>query len=206
MRRAGVNLIVQTTSGEIDLRGDANEVQLTSTSGDVTARDISNGATVTTSSGEVTLSRIAGPLEVQTGSGDVRLTEGQVVDANVQTNSGEIELDGVAGALTIQSNSGDITLRDAQNGQLAIQNQSGEVDYTGDLAGDSSVTTSSGDVELHLPASSGFVLNASTRSGDLDSGFDLRDEQRSDQELSGVVGEGGSTLTITTSSGGVSVE
>jgi DUF4097 and DUF4098 domain-containing protein YvlB len=129
-----------------------------------------------------------------------------VVDANVQTNSGEIELDGVAGALTIQSNSGDITLRDAQSGQLDIQNQSGEVDYSGDLAGDSSITASSGDVELHLPADSNFVLDASTRSGDLDSSFDLQNKQQSDQALSGVAGEGGPTLTITTSSGSVSIE
>jgi hypothetical protein len=203
---AGVNLIVQTTSGEIDLRGSANEVQLTSTSGDVTVHDLDQGATVTTSSGEVTLSRIAGPLEVQTSSGDVRLTEGQVVDANVQTNSGEIELNGVAGALTVQSNSGDIMVRDAQSKQLDIQNQSGEVDYSGDLAGDSSITTSSGDVELHLPADSNFVLDASTRSGDLDSSFDLQNKQQSDEALSGVAGEGGPTLTITTSSGSVSVE
>ena len=202
---ANANMLVHTSSGDISITGVTGEVELTSSSGDVTARNIAHGLAATTSSGDITLSRVGGRLEVQTSSGDVQLDQGQVMDANVQTSSGEIDLSGVSGALTLGSSSGDVTVRDAHDGRLSIQTQSGEVNYTGNLAGDSSITTSSGDVKLHLPAGSGFALSASTGSGDLQSGFDLRDRQQGDRSLSGIVGAGGAALKIATSSGDIEV-
>jgi hypothetical protein len=203
---AGVNMLVHTSSGDISIAGATGQIEITSSSGDVTARDIAHGITATTSSGDVTLSQIGGRLAVRTSSGDVRLEDGQVVDANVQTNSGAIDLAGVAGALTLHSDSGDVTLHDAQNGQLDIQTSSGEVDYSGGLAGDSSITTSSGDVMLHLPADSSFALDASTSSGDLDSEFELRGGQQRERALSGVAGAGGAALKIATGSGDVTID
>jgi DUF4097 and DUF4098 domain-containing protein YvlB len=202
---ANVNMLVHTSSGDISIAGVTGEVALTSSSGDVTARDIAHGLAVTTSSGESTLSRVGGRIEVQTSSGDVRLDQGQVVDANIQTSSGDIDLSGVSGALTLGSSSGDVTVRDAHDGRLNIQTESGEVNYTGNLAGDSSITTSSGDVTLHLPAGSAFVLDASTSSGDMESEFDLRERQQSDRSLSGVAGAGGAALKIATSSGDIDI-
>jgi hypothetical protein len=203
---ADVHLLVHTSSGDISIAGATGEVVLASSSGDVTANDIANGIVITSSSGDVKLNRIGGRLEVQTSSGEVQLDQGQVVDANVHTSSGDIELEGVAGALMLASSSGELTVRNAQNGRLNLQTGSGEIDYTGDLAGDSTITTSSGDVELHLPADSSFVLEASTSSGDLESEFELRDRQQSEQALSGSAGAGGAVLKIATGSGSVSIE
>jgi DUF4097 and DUF4098 domain-containing protein YvlB len=200
-------LIVQTSSGDINVSGVEGAVSLTSSSGDVEAHEIPNGMTASTSSGDVELTGVGGKLDVQTSSGDVRLEAGRVAGATVRTNSGDIELDGVANTLALQSNSGSITVRDARDARLDIQNSSGEVDYTGSLASaaDSSIATSSGDVTLRLPAGSGFVLEAGTSSGDLRSDFELRDGQRAERTLSGVAGAGGARLKIATSSGDITI-
>jgi Putative adhesin len=204
----GTNMTVQMSSGDVEVSRADGLVSIATNSGEVQAHDIATGITVSSSSGDVTLSRIGGKLDVRTSSGDVHLDEGQVVDAAVQTSSGDVELDGVAGALALQSSSGDITVRAARDGQLAIQTDSGDIDYTGSLAhgGDSSIAASSGDVTLHLPAASGFALEASTSSGDLRNDFELRGEQKNGRTLTGVVGAGGPRLKIATSSGDIAIE
>jgi putative adhesin len=201
-----ISLTVRTTSGDINASGAAGSLSLATGSGDVEANDIPSGVTVSTSSGDVQLSDVGGKLDVQTSSGDVQLDAGRVDGATVRTSSGDVELDGVAGALALQSSSGDITVRDARDSRLDIQTTSGEVDYAGSLAsGDSSVASSSGEVTLHLPAGSGFVLEASTSSGDLRSDFELRGGKRDGRSLSGIAGAGGARLKIATSSGDIAI-
>jgi DUF4097 and DUF4098 domain-containing protein YvlB len=68
------------------------------------------------------------------------------------------------------------------------------------------VNSISGDVNLRLPETSGFRLDASTVSGDLSSEFDLRDGQTARRSLSGIAGDGSATLTVSTTSGDIAIE
>ena len=199
---------LQTTSGAIDINGLAGAVTLASTSGDIHADDLAGGLTVNTTSGEVRLSSIHGRLQVETISGDVQLSDGAVNGATVSTTSGEIGLDGVNGELQISTISGDISVRDAKASQLDISTTSGEISYDGAFqAGtDSKVSTISGDVDLTLPEDSSFSLNASTVSGDISNQFDMPSAQDDQRSLSGVVGSGGPTLTVETTSGDISLD
>jgi hypothetical protein len=117
-----------------------------------------------------------------------RITVPRDVTIDVRTSSGDVNVVGLRGALSITTRSGDVEVMD------------------GRVVGASSMTTTSGDVTLHLPKDSGFVLNASTNSGDLTSAFGLRNEQRGPQTLSGFAGAGGAELTIMTDSGDVEIE
>ena len=203
----GAQADIKTASGEIDVSGVGGAVSLNSVSGDVRASDLTGGLTVGTSSGEVTLHDIDGKLAVSTISGDVQLEDGKVDNVSVSTTSGEVKLQGVAGPLNLDSISGDITVSDAQDGQLTISTTSGGVEYDGGLArgGSNTVNSISGDVELQLPEDSGFRLDASTVSGDLDSDFDLQGGEQGRRALSGVAGTGDTTLKIDTTSGSIHI-
>jgi hypothetical protein len=199
---------IRTASGEIDVEGLSGAVSLASVSGDVHAGDLTGGLTVSTTSGAVQLNDIAGKLDVGSISGDVKLEDGKVDGATVNTTSGEVDLDGVAGALKLTSVSGDISVRDARDGRLELSTTSGEIDYDGSLARGSAnkVDSISGDVRLRLPDESGFRLDASTVSGELNSEFELRDGQPALRGLSGVAGDGSATLTIGTTSGDIGID
>jgi hypothetical protein len=205
---SGAQADIHTASGEIDVEGLSGAVSLATVSGDVRATELTGGLKVSTTSGEVELSDIAGKLDVESISGDVKLEDGNVDGAIVSTTSGEIALDGVSGALKLVSVSGDVQVGDARDGQLEFSTTSGGIEYEGSLAPRSAnkVDSISGDVQLRLPESSGFRLDASTVSGDLSSEFELRDGGPSLRSLSGVAGDGSATLTIGTTSGDISVE
>jgi DUF4097 and DUF4098 domain-containing protein YvlB len=205
---SGAQADIHTASGEIDVEGLSGAVSLASVSGDVRASDLTGGLTVSTTSGEVQLSDIAGKLDVGSISGDVKLENGKIEGATVSTTSGEVDLDGVAGALKLTSVSGDIRVREARDGQLDFSTTSGEIKYEGSLASKSanSLNSISGDVNLRLPDTSSFRLDASTVSGDLSSEFELLDGQQARRSFSGVAGDGSATLTVGTTSGDISIE
>jgi hypothetical protein len=204
----GGQVEVRTSSGDIDVEGAGGAVELFTVSGDVSARDLGGGATIGTTSGDVDLRAISGKLEVTTVSGDIELGDGRVAGAVVKTTSGDVELNGVADALTLASVSGDITVRGARDGLLTVSTTSGDFDYAGGLArdGEGRINSISGDVTLRLPDDSGFRLDASTISGSLRSHFDLRGGETSRRALGGVVGDGGATLKVETTSGDVRIE
>jgi Putative adhesin len=202
------NMTAQMTSGDFDISGASGLVSIATSSGDVEAHDIANGITIKSSSGDVTLDAVGGKLDVQTSSGEVRLEQGRVVDATVQTSSGDIELAGVGGDLVLQSGSGEIRVHATRDAHLDIQANSGDVEYTGGLTSDGqhSVTASSGEVTLHLPAASSFALEATTSSGELRNDFGLGGERQDEHSLSGTVGAGGPRLKIATSSGDIAID
>ena len=199
---------IKTASGEIDVVGLGGAVALSTVSGDVRAEDLAGGLTVGTTSGEVRLNDVAGQLSVTSISGDVKLEDGKVDGAAVKTTSGEIDLSGVGGALDLGSVSGDISAADARDGRLTVATTSGGIRYDGSLArgGANQISSISGEVRLRLPAESGFRLETSTVSGDLESEFDLSGGATSRGALSGVAGDGGATLNISTTSGDIRIE
>jgi len=205
---SGAQADIQTASGEIDVEGLNGTVSLASGSGDVRAGDLTGGLKVSTTSGEVNLSDIAGKLEVGSVSGDVKLENGKIEGATVSTTSGEVDLDGVAGELKVESISGDIRVREARDSQLDISTSSGEIKYEGSLAsaGSNTLNSFSGDVNLQLPDTSSFRLDASTVSGDISIEFELRDGQQAHGNLSGIAGDGSAALTISTTSGDIGID
>lgn len=181
---------IETLSGDIAVSG-AGDANLRTMSGDIDLRDIAGNS-----------------LNAATVSGDVKLKGAQVEQASIRTTSGEINIDEIAGDLELRSISGDIEVRDAQVGHLTASTTSGSLDYVGGLGKDSAhnITSVSGDVRLRLPGDSGFLLNASTISGDLESAFTLNDAEEDRRSLNGKIGAGGALLTITTTSGDISIQ
>jgi DUF4097 and DUF4098 domain-containing protein YvlB len=205
---SGATAEIKTASGEIDVAELGGAVTLNTVSGDIRANDLKGGLAASTTSGEVQIDNLRGPLTVNTVSGDVQLDGGEVSDANVNTTSGQVELSGVSGQLTLGSVSGDVRVRDAHNGRLAVSTTSGGFEYAGDLARGASNTVNSisGDVKLALPDNTGLRLDASTVSGSISSEFDLSNREEGLRSLKGTAGDGGTTLTIGTTSGDISVE
>jgi hypothetical protein len=179
------------------------DIRVATASGDVQIEAIDGDVTVETTSGDVRLDAIGGALTVETVSGDVTLRNGRVRRARVETTSGDVNLGGVRGPLEVTSISGDISVRDVVEGPVEVNTTSGRISGAGALSVDLNLSSVSGDVQLDLPADTGFRLSIQTISGDIDAPGLRGGGVRS--EWSATLGDGAHTVTITTTSGDVRI-
>ena len=135
---------------------------------------------------------ISGPFTAEASSGDVQLQERARGDVDIHTTSGNIEVRGVDGALRLEAGSGDISAE-------------------GRPAGNWEARTGSGNIHLTLPRESGFQLDASTSSGELNINHSVTmtvqgniDSAR--HEIKGTVGSGGPQVAAHTGSGDIDIE
>ncbi|WP_448542398.1 DUF4097 family beta strand repeat-containing protein [Roseiflexus sp.] len=179
------------------------DIRVATASGDVQIEAIDGDVTVETTSGDVRLDAIGGALTVETVSGDVTLRNGRVRRARVETTSGDVNLGGVRGPLEATSISGDISVRDVVEGPVEVNTTSGRISGAGALSVDLNLSSVSGDVQLDLPADTGFRLSIQTISGDIDAPGLRGGGVRS--EWSATLGDGAHTVNITTTSGDVRI-
>jgi DUF4097 and DUF4098 domain-containing protein YvlB len=106
----------------------------------------------------------------------------------LKTSDKNVTLDRVQGDLDVTDSNGSVAVTHAPPlGVVDIQNHHGSVD-------------------VGLPGSAGFVLNAQTRNGDMENDFGLSpQDQNETHSLRGTVAGGGPTVTIETSDGDVTV-
>lgn len=162
-----------TTSGSIHVRGDfpdAAPLRLRTSTGDMEFVGLASSVDVHSASGDVEI-EVVRPLEnffVRTASGDVRLVGGARL-ANVDTSSGRIWLGDLSGTVEASTSTGKITLRwDRLDAGERVR-----------------IRSSSGAVQLEIPASTRPAGTLTTTTGNVRSDFP------------GEVTEDGSSLRLT---------
>lgn len=198
---------LKTTSGDMNLKELAGETKLESSSGYLSVEIISGNATLKTSSGDVSIQHIDGDIQAVTSSGYVRILEGSG-DRSISTNSGDVTVESAEGSFQVDSSSGDVQIT-VQKGDGSIGTTSGDVRLElKELNGALSINSSSGYVNLKLPAENEFEFEANTASGDIVTFFDdeLQISSRKDH-AQGVHGANtqGNRVEIRTSSGDVRI-
>jgi hypothetical protein len=153
------------------------------------------------------------------GQGSVDLNVVVPQNANLQliTNSGDISVNGVDGQLTLTTNSGSINAsNDVMSGQSTMKTNSGDITFNGTIGttGTYQFLTNSGTVDLTVPSTPGFHLDASTNSGTINRndlpGVNVQnDNSGSGQKVNGDVGAGSQSqaakVTITTDNGDINL-
>jgi Toastrack DUF4097 len=182
----------RTGSGDIRIDGLQSDLDLQSGSGDLILENVTGKIQTRSSSGDVRARDISGPFSSQASSGDVQLEERGRGDVEIHTTSGNIEARGIDGALRVEAGSGDISA-------------------DGKPAGNWDARTGSGNVHLTIPRDSGFYLDASTSSGELNMNHSVTmtvqgniDSAR--HQIKGTVGSGGPQVAVHTGSGDIDIE
>lgn len=163
--------------------------------------------------------------QITTGSGDVdiRDLEGQIVFAS---GSGDMDGRNLVGSVSVKTGSGDLDLQNC-NGPLHFESGSGDLDAVGSFAslkvtiasGDvsirsrsvlsepSSVRTASGDIDLRLPVSAAFKLDAATSSGRVTVDFPALSSGVSSSKgsFAGSTVEDGPSLSLRAASGDINL-
>lgn len=140
---------------------------------------------------------------------DVNMSSGKVSLANIKTD--EFEHEGSSGMMDADhlfARSGEI---DMSSGKVKIRNYQGKLDagvssgqldiMVGKLIDSIKVEASSGFVRLDLPDDADFTLKGKASSGHISSNFELEDEKRDKNDISGRHGSGKHDIRISVSSG-----
>jgi len=169
---------------------EATSVQLESVSGAIQMDNRLNRIYAKTVSGSIKLSNIMGNVEIKTVSGNVSATK----------INGEIRASSVSGNLIFRDCEG--SLPDLYSTSGSIEAELAVIDQD---ASDMSLSTVSGNINLHLPDDASFDLYIKTVSGEINTKFKVLVESISKNQLQGEVGDGGINIELRTISGDISL-
>lgn len=181
---------VHTTSGNCTAGFlETKRFEFNSVSGNLTATELKTGSTdVRATSGDVRLDRLSGDLNYSSVSGDLVTAESITGNSTLQTTSGDVRLAGLKGGLSHRSVSGDL-----------------RAEFVG-LESDIRLNTTSGHLELTLPADAQFGFDFRTTSGGFTCDFPvLSGESGSRTRMTGTVGNGKNRIEARSVSGNLQI-
>ncbi len=175
-------------------------------SGDITADNLGGAADLSAISGDVKLQKATQGADCSTISGNVEIAD-VTGDVFLKSVSGELTAAKIKGSIQAETVSGDVELSDvSEAGNVRVKALSGEIVYRGSInkAGTYSLKSHSGNIDMYLPATSGFDFEAETFSGGINSDFEIKVSGKvSPKEMHGVVNNGGATVKLTSFSGDI---
>ncbi|HYL11084.1 MAG TPA: DUF4097 family beta strand repeat-containing protein [Candidatus Acidoferrales bacterium] len=193
-------------SGAQSARNVRGPVKLVSGSGRVSADTIGEDVQIVSGSGSIEASGVGGEFRGTTGSGGVA-ARGVHGDIRVTTGSGSISVARPDARVNVKTGSGSIMVQGA-NDSLTAMAGSGSLTIDGNPSPSSfwELHTGSGSVNLGLPASGSFRLNAVARSGKIQAGIPIVIEEQSRRELRARVGSGAARIEVQTGSGTIRIQ
>lgn len=174
----GLEINVNSGSGDITASGLKMELKANSGSADINFSNMSGESSVNTGSGEVEVDGFEGDFSVNTGSGDIRLSDSKG-HIKINAGSGNIRLSDSNADFSINTGSGDISARDvviAGNSSFNSGSGDSEIILSGELNYNLSVNSGSGDavVDFNGQEISGFVtMKANKRNGEIIAPFEF---------------------------------
>jgi len=164
---------------------------------DTTIADVSGTVTMTGDYfGDISLSKIAHTVNFKSSRTSMQFDG---LDGDLTLESGDLRARSVTGPLTVMTHAKDIHIDDV-TGAVKVENSDGDVEIHADRLplGNIRIDNRKGDIQLVVPATSSFTLEARTHDGDIDSDFNQLNVQNSGGQTTatGSVGNAGSRLEI----------
>ena len=181
-------LVVEIGNGDITVRssGGAGEVRVTATiknPGKMKYQTDQNGDTVSVSAD------VSSGFNINARA-DVEVAVPEKAQLELETSNGRITLSDIDGSVSAKTSNGAITFA----GSLEPESQN-------------SLRTSNGDVDVTLVNTPGVKLDAETRNGKISSELPITITGRSnDDQLTGDIGDGSSSLRIRTRNGAITIK
>ena len=161
---------------------------INSMAADIELSNIESPVTIDNNAGSVKAEYVFGPITVRqpTGDIDLRWIEG---DVRIKTTSARVYVNQVRGAIDLTTQTGDVTIQT-------------ELDSPRDYF----VETSSGRINFIIPSSASGALSIETESGVIKSEMPISIDAMSRRKLVGKFGNGGTEISLSSTSGDVSIE
>lgn len=199
------------------------EVGLRTDGGMVVVREINGNVTAHTSGGRMAFARLEGTLDGETSGGAIEVEDcrGPI---GVQTSGGHINVAGGQGSLKAHTSGGRIEVHNfsgdtevrTSGGSLDLEKISGKVvgktsgggirAWLPELLGDVKLETSAGSIELAVPTTAAFTIDAETSVGHVESRLPFQGLEANREHLRGSLNGGGKSVRLETSAGSITIK
>jgi hypothetical protein len=202
---ADTELKAKSGSGGIEVSGIKEPATLVSGSGGLQVENAGDDLALTVGSGGARVSHVGGKVSFQCGSGNVALDDVRE-EIRGTAGSGDIQIDRAQGRVNVHTGSGEIRISGTTQ-DVRVGTGSGNVEVRGNPAPDAfwDLGTSSGRIELTVPAGASFSLTARTHSGSVQAGLPIMIEEQSRRMFRARVGDGKAHVNLQTSSGNIRI-
>lgn len=180
-------------------------VDVRTTSGDLTIHATKGACKVQAASGDITLNQLEGAVDVISQSGNVIVSDITTPSLTIENRSGDIAVDRVHGNINIRAASGDLRLTEISGKTISVETVSGDVSMQlrEPIHGNVSLRTVNGSSSLTIPDGNNCRVSLSTLRGMVTCGIELEDEARSDQHVTGRLGDGSGSLDVSAVNGNI---
>ena len=189
------DLSAHAIAGDVALEGRFDDVSISEVQGRVTL----NGDFF----GDTNLARIAAPVHFHSSRTDL---EAMSVPGDLSIDSGDLQLNNAAGPIKISTSAKDVECS-AITGDLHVEDGDGDI-TAGVIAplGQLQLHNRNGAIHLTVPTSAGFQLLASAQNGDIDAQLGLPVQEAGEgKTISGKIGTGGPTFSVTSEHGDIEI-
>jgi DUF4097 and DUF4098 domain-containing protein YvlB len=192
---------LNTTSGDVSVRGSRAPIHVRTTSGDISASAVGR-ARFETESGNVDADGARGPIRAGSTSGNVSV-QGAEDSVRVTSVSGNLQVDVAPHGLLARTTSGEIRVQEAR-GAVRLESSSGgiRVGLASPLTA-ADISTVSGDVSAALLGPVGVSLEMRTTNGAIDLSAPLEVKTVSRRVVAGLIGDGKAPVSLRSSSGDI---
>lgn len=182
-------------------------IEVRALSGNVTVEGTGAGCKVSANSGEITLSGLNGVIDVTSQSGSVSIADSSAPALSVENKSGDVTITGVKGNINIRTASGDLRLIDCAGKTISVESVSGDIecDISEPIEGNVSIRTVNGNSLVEIPDGSDCRVSLSTLRGRVTSLVELKDEAKSDLQITGSLGSGKGSMDVSAVNGSISL-
>lgn len=194
-----VDMVVQlATKAMVEVRSDSGAVEI---------KDTGGGAKVASQSGDVLLRGIDGTIDVSIQSGNLEISDSKSGAASVESKSGQVQITNLDGNLNARCASGDFKVQGWTGKTFSVESVSGDVsvDLPNPVSGTVNIRTVNGDTNLGLADGGDARVSLSTLRGEVVCEIELQDDSRTEQRITGRLGEGSGTLDVSGINGDITV-
>jgi DUF4097 and DUF4098 domain-containing protein YvlB len=187
---------VKQITGNVQVDGEVDDGTVSDVSGTL---DFNAGY-----NGNVELSRIGQRLHFKSVRTDLQLAK---LDGEISMGHGDLRASSVAGPVKLTTRSNEVHLADV-SGEVEVENRNGVVAIRPKAPiGNIDISNAHGAIELDLPASAGFRLDAQSTNGNIDvNDFGVNvDNQTRDATARATVGKGGPDIRLRTDRGSIQI-
>ncbi len=216
---------VSANSGDVNLSGIDGPVtaHVNKEASDFTAHSITGPVSVDGRAGDINVSEVTGPVTLAGdffGTTHLEQINGAVIFKTSRTQfeaaridgtfeialDSDLEADQVMGPIKLTTRDRGITL-DRVQGSVQIANRNGAVSVTSaSPVGPIEINNEHGSIDLGVPASAWFMVDAVTKNGDVENDFGLKTQGPDDHPaMQGKVGGGGPDVKLYTTDGDITV-
>jgi DUF4097 and DUF4098 domain-containing protein YvlB len=192
-------------SGSVNVKGITGNVQVDGEVEDGSVSDVTGSLEFNAGyNGTVQLSHIGQHLHLKSVRTDLQLAK---LDGEISMGHGDIRANSLLGPVKLNTRSNEVHFEDV-SGEVDVENRNGLVSIRPKAPlGNIDVNNVRGGIELEMPASADFRLDAQSKSGNIDANdFSITvDNERRDSTARATIGKGGPDIHLRTERGSIQI-